>query len=182
MGYHVWKEFYLEGQAFSRPAISAPTDQPAGKKVEYSFGNEKTISSLWIQEEGQWKLAEYSSIKQAAQEKKQARKKRIYFDLENPYFFSASGGYLRGLAYPFNGFNLDLGFSYDFFSMGIFVEKGHLAAEKQGVSADESFFLFGANPQIQVPMILGDFLIDVFLQGRFVLCTGDGGQNQTFPF
>ena len=37
-----------------------------------SFENEKTVSSFWIQEEDQWKLAEFSSIKESKQEEKQA--------------------------------------------------------------------------------------------------------------
>lgn len=166
VSYQVWKEFYLEGESFMRPTISEPLDQPTGKTVDYSFENEKTVSSFWIQEEDQWKLAEFSSIKESKQEEKQAKKKKIYFDFENPYFFSVSGGYVRGLTYPFNGFNLDFGLYYNFIGLNVFVEKERLIVETQDFSVDESFFLCGAAPQLQLPMIVGDFLIDIILQGR----------------
>ncbi|MBR7064352.1 MAG: hypothetical protein IKI31_04320, partial [Treponema sp.] len=172
--YHVWKEFWDEDAPLKAEASSAE-ESTNGQKVTFTIDTvADPIESLWIEEQGNWRLVEFSTIK-AEKEKKSATKKNKRktgstmvdgVELTEPYRMQLA----IGLLYPFEskkpGFEFQLLGTWHYAAFGLFVQmqKANVLAEVSGLyetyeMRNINMISFGPVFRLQVPVAFHKFCL-----------------------
>lgn len=170
LAYQVWEALYSESD---RIDIKDTSDEASGKKVSFAVG-EKAVETFWIEEQGNWKLSEMEGIKaetKKANKDKARNQNGSAFSMEDPYFISFSGGYLRNLSEEDNGFTFDFQYRFNYFSFGLFAMKDSVTTDVkysdftyEDSTKKQQNGVFDVGPMItlKLPLKFGNFVVIPF--------------------
>ncbi|MBQ9494797.1 MAG: trypsin-like peptidase domain-containing protein [Treponema sp.] len=128
--YQIWKEFQ-DGETTLKTEASSAEESTNGTKVTLTIGDKEPIETLWIEEQGNWRLVEFSTIKQAekgkSSEKKKTSKKSSGAKIDGVEVIDQYRMHISlGLLYPFEskkpGFDFSIVGSWHYVAFGAFVQ------------------------------------------------------------
>ena len=169
LSYVVWSKIHSDSE---RVDIKETADEATGKKVVFNRG-EDTFDSFWIEEQGAWKLSDFEGLtkdKKTANKDKARNKNGSIFSMEDPYFLSASGGYVRNFTENANGFIADFQYRLNFFAIGFTVMTDTVVTvEKEYNSTsykENSVFNIGPFVSLRLPLKIDRIVVMPLAEAR----------------
>ena len=175
--YQIWKEFQ-DGETTLTTEASKAEESTNGMKVALTIGDKEPIDTLWIEEQGNWRLSDFSTIKTSKESKSSSTKKsrasrNSGVEIHDPYLMNIS----VGLLYPFEtkkpGFDFSMMFMWSYIGFGVFVQqqKADVAVTINSWSDTyanklTSMISFGPNLRVQVPVTFYKFTITPYGDAR----------------
>ncbi|MBQ9630689.1 MAG: trypsin-like peptidase domain-containing protein [Treponema sp.] len=178
--YQVIKEFWDDETALKTEADKAE-ESTAGMKVNLNIENkDEPINTLWIEEQGNWRLAEFSTIK-PAEKKSQKKNKQSSgstkvdgVEINEPYRMNISAGFLYSFESKKPGFDFSLLGTWNYVGFGFFLQmqKANVLAEIEGLyntyeMRQSNMFSVGPILRLQVPISFHKFTLTPFGDVRF---------------
>jgi len=181
LAYKVWKAFQGDDGALTTEA-GAAEESTNGMKVSFTPEGKEAISSLWTEEQGVWRLAEFGEAKAPKAAKKNSKKKSSGassvngLEIDDPYVINISAGALIPFETKSTGFNLSVLFMRKFFGGGPFIqtEKVDNVAilgkyDKEKYKEAKSMMTLGGAIRFQVPLAFNKFIVAPFAEARLGL-------------
>lgn len=170
LSYVVWSKIHSDSE---RIDVKESSEEATGKKVVFNRGD-SSFESFWIEDQGSWRLSEFEGLtkdKKVSNKEKARNQNGSAFSIEDPYFMSVSGGYLRNLTENANGFMAEFQYRSNFVSIGFGALSDTLTVEKRDGSLKtelqtDSVFDIGPMINVYVPFKINNFIIIPFGEAR----------------
>ena len=169
LAYCVWNSFRSAEGEYKMPIIGTPLANGNTYSVEFNPGTENSITSLWIQEDGQWKMNDFGGLKLAKKteaEKEKKSKKKTSFYIENIGLMEISANYIHSLSLEKPGFNIQGALNLDYLNFGLFIQNQKVPYELDGWTFEESVTTMGPFLGLKIPMLIDSFIVEPFVYGR----------------
>ena len=175
LSYSVWSKIHSDTE---RVDVKEVSDEATGKKVVFARG-ESTFESFWIEEQGNWKLSDFEGLKKetkTANKDKARNQNGSAFSIEDPYWFSISGGYNKKMDYNEGGFMLDFQYRFNFLAFGMSVmtdtvmvpekQSDYWAATDKSELKKQSVFNIAPMVSLRVPFKFNNLVIMPLVEAR----------------
>lgn len=170
LAYSIWNQFQGNSGALSTEA-GTPETSTNGMKISFTPEGKDAVSSLWSEEQGNWRLVEFGTISASKLGKKDGTSKSssVSFELEDPYFITVDGGML--LPYGQDpGFHLYAGFTNNFIAGGLFFQSENCsitsAKDSDSATSVTKMNTAGISARIQIPFTFGKVSVIPFGEAR----------------
>ena len=197
LAYKVWKAFQGDDGALTTEA-GAAEESTNGMKVSFTPEGKEAISSLWTEEQGVWRLAEFGEAKAPKAAKKNSKKKSSGassvngLEIDDPYLINISAGALIPFETKSTGFNLSVLFMRKFFGGGPFIQTEKVdnvtvmnKYNEEKYKEAKSMTTVGGAIRFQVPLAFNKFIVAPFAEARLGLTntttlTGDDRSDRFY--
>ena len=175
VAYQIWKEFQ-DGEETLKTEASSAEDSTNGMKISLTIDTkDEPIETLWIEEQGNWRLVEFSTLKQSekkSSQKQKSSKKSSGVKIDGVEVYDQYKMHISmGLLYPFEskkpGFDFSLLGSWHYVAFGAFVQmqKANILVRSESGWGDTyenrltSMTTVGPNLRVQVPISFNRFTL-----------------------
>lgn len=157
--------------------LAIETDTPIvtslGTKVDLTPEGKDSVSSLWILEQGNWRISEFSEIEGSKLAKKENDTSADYsFSMKDPYFITVSAGFMpgnsgaRSVSVLFTSNSLGFGAFYQKDTVDVAIDDDVLNYYGNDKIENE-ISIFGVLARFRVPLAFGKLVFSPYGEVRF---------------
>lgn len=172
IAYCVWNSFRSAEGEFKMPIIGTPSANGNTYSVEFNPETEHSIASLWVQEDGQWKMNGFEGLepsKTTETEREKKSDKKVSFYIENIGLMEISASYIHSLSLGKPGFSIQGAINFSYLNFGLFFQNQKVPYKLDGWSFEEAVTTIGPALGLKVPMLIDSFIVEPFVYGRLGL-------------